>query len=245
MTIRRLKSWFGIDARRVAVRAAVPWYWRVMIGVALAALIIVIARYTYDFGRRFAGFDRSEADAEFTQIVEQLQRMRTDLEQTRSQAAAGERQSQIDKATVEDLRKDMRQLAAENAGLKEDLAVFQTLMPAGTKEGVSVDRFEVRPDGAGEYRYRMLIMQTGSRSSNFQGRIQFTIDALEDRRRVALTVPGGAEADPKPFELNFRFYQRVEGSFHLPPGVTAKSVQLRIFEAGSGEPRFTRRVDIS
>jgi hypothetical protein len=243
---RRLKRLFGIDAPRMSVRAAVPWYWRVLIGVVLAMLIIVLARHTYNFGRRFAGFDHTEAEAEVTRLTDQVERQRAELETLRGQVAAGERQLQMERATFEDVKKQVKGLTGENATLKEDLAFFQTLMPSGGKEGgVAVSRFEVTREQPGEYRYRLLIMQTGTRTKDFQGRLQFVVNVQQDSKRVAMTLPAeGGNADQKSFRLNFRFYQRVEGSFRVPAGAEVKSMQLRVFENGVAEPRLTHNANI-
>lgn len=244
---RRLKRLFGIDAPRMSVRAAVPWYWRVLIGIVLAVLIIVLARYTYNFGRRFAGFDHTEADAEVARLSDQLERQRAELETLRGRVAAGERQLQMERATFDDVKKQVKALTGENATLKEDLAFFQTLMPSGGKEGgVTVNRFEVTRDQPGEYRYRLLIMQTGTRTKDFQGRLQFAVNVQQDSKRVIMTLPAEGEADDqKSFRLNFRFYQRVEGTFRVAPGAEVKSMQLRVFENGVTEPRLTHNANIS
>ena len=55
---------FGISAPRMAVRAAMPWYLRWLGLLVLALVVLLLARATYDFGKKFAGFDQSEADRE-------------------------------------------------------------------------------------------------------------------------------------------------------------------------------------
>ncbi len=244
---RRLKRLFGIDAPRMSVRAAVPWYWRVLIGIVLAVLIIVLARYTYNFGRRFAGFDHTEAEAEVTRLTDQLERQRAELETLRGKVAGSDRQLQMERATFDDVKKQVKALTGENATLKEDLAFFQTLMPSGGKEGgVTINRFEVTQTQPGEYRYRLLIMQTGTRTKDFQGRLQFAVNVQQDSKRAVMTLPAeGENAEQKAFRLNFRFYQRVEGTFRVAPDAEVKTMQLRVFENGVAEPRLTQNANIS
>ena len=45
---------FGISAPRMAVRAAMPWYLRWLGLLALAVVVLLLARATYDFGKKFA-----------------------------------------------------------------------------------------------------------------------------------------------------------------------------------------------
>lgn len=238
---------FGISAPRMAVRAAIPWYWRWAGLIAAALAILLLARVTYDFGKNFAGFDQSEANEEVQRLAESNARMQQELAQLRGQLAQGERQLQMQDATYADLVKQMKTLTAENAALKEDVAFFQTLMPSGGKRGgVAINRFLVQNDATpGEYRYRMLLTQTGERSKDFQGNLKFVVNLQQNDRKVVMTLPVEDDKDGRGFKLNFRFYQRIEGAFRVAPDAVVKSVQVRVFEKGSDEPKVTQTANVS
>jgi len=233
---------FGISAPRMAVRAAIPWYLRWVGLIALALAILLFARMTYDFGKKFAGFDQSEVNQEVQRLAESNARMQQELAQLRGQLAQGERQLQMQHATYADLVKQMKVLTGENAALKEDLAFFQTLMPSAGKEGgVAINQFLVQNDGQpGEYRYRLLLTQTGQRSNNFRGNLKFVVNLQQDRNKVVLTLPAEDDKQGKGFKLNFRFYQRIEGAFRVAPDAVVKSMQVRVFEEGRSEPSLTQ-----
>jgi len=238
---------FGISAPRMAVRAAIPWYWRWIGLIALALVILFVARATYDFGKQFAGFDQSEADREVQRLAASNAKLLQEISEIRGQIAQGERQLQMERATYSDLVKQMKALTAENATLKEDLAFFQTLMPSGGKEGgVAINRFLVQNDvQPGEYRYRLLLTQTGERNKYFQGNLQFAVNLLQDNKNVVMTLPSESDKEDKGFKLNFRFYQRIEGAFRVAPGAVVKSMQVRVFEIGSSEPKLTQTINAS
>lgn len=238
---------FGISAPRMAVRAAVPWYWRWLGLIALATAILVVARATYDFGKQFAGFEQSEADSEVQRLGDSNARLQQEIAQIRSELTQGERQLQIERATYADLVKQMKALAEENAGLKQDLAFFQTLMPSGGKEGgVAINRFLVQNDALpGEYRYRLLLTQTGQRSRDFQGNLQFVINLQQDNKNLVMTLPTENDKEGKGFKLNFRFYQRIEGTFRVAPDAAVKSMQVRVFENGTSEPKLIQTANAS
>ncbi len=229
----------------MAVRAAMPWYWRWAGLIALALAILLLARETYDFGKKFAGFDQSEANQEVKRLADANAKMQQELVQLRGQFAQGERQLQMQQATYANLVKQMKVLADENAALKEDLAFFQTLMPSGGKEGgVAINRFLVQNDvQSGEFRYRLLLTQTGQRSRDFRGNFQFVVNLQQDGRKVAMSLPTEDDKDGKGFKLNFRFYQRIEGTFRVAPNAVVKSMQVRVFEEGSSEPSLTQTAD--
>jgi hypothetical protein len=238
---------FGISAPRMAVRTAIPWYWRWLGLIILAVVIMMFSRTAYDFGKKFAGFDQSESDKE----VQRLMAANTKLEQAVAQLSGNlaqlERQMQIERATYDDLVKQVKALTGENAGLKEDLAFFQTLMPLGGKEGgVAVNRFMVQNDALpGEYRYRLLLTQTGQRAKDFQGRLQFVVNLQQDGKKAVMTLPAEDDKEARVFRLNFRFYQRVEGTFRVTPGTVVKSMQVRVLEGDNKEPRLTQQANLS
>jgi hypothetical protein len=238
---------FGISAPRMAVRAAIPWYLRWLGLIALALVILFLSRAAYDFGKKFAGFDQSEADQEVQRLSETNTKMQQELARMRGELAQSERQLQMERATYADLVKQMKTLTEENAGLKEDLAFFQTLMPSGGKEGgVAVNRFLVQNDVLpGEYRYRLLLTQTGQRNKDFQGSLQFVVNLQQDDKKIVMTLPAESDKADRAFKLNFRFYQRVEGTFRVAPGAVVKSMQVRVFENGSNEPKLTQAVNAS
>ena len=238
---------FGISAPRMAVRAAIPWYLRWLGLIALALAILLVSRAAYDFGKQFAGFDQSEADREVQRLADSNASLTQELAQLRGQLAQGERQLQMERATYTDLVKQMKALAEENATIKEDLAFFQTLMPSGGKEGgVAVSRFLVQNDAApGEYRYQLLLTQTGQRNKDFQGYVQFAVNLQQDNKKTVMALPAEDNKEGKGFKLNFRFYQRVEGTFRVAPNAAVKSMQVRVFENGGKEPKVTQNADAS
>lgn len=238
---------FGISAPRMAVRAAIPWYLRWLGLIVLALVILLFARATYDFGKKFAGFDQGEADREVQRLHEINAKLQQELTQRHGGVAQDERQLQIERAAYADLVKQMKALTEENATLKEDLAFFQTLMPAGGRQGgVAINRFLVRSDALpGEYRYRLLLTQTGERSRDFQGKLQFVVNLQQDNKKLVMTLPNEDDGEAKGFKLNFRFYQRIEGTFRVAPNAIVKSVQVRVFENGGNEARLTQTANVS
>ena len=238
---------FGISAPRMAVRAAIPWYLRWLGLIALALVILLFARATYDFGKKFAGFDQDEADREVQRLREINAKLQHEVGQGRGGFAQDERQAQIERAAYADLVKQMKALTEEIAILKEDLAFFQTLMPSGGKQGgVAINRFLVQNDALpGEYRYRLLLTQMGERSKDFQGKLQLVVNVQQDNKKLVMTLPAEDDGEAKGFKLNFRFFQRIEGTFRVAPNAAVKSVQVRVFENGSKEAKLSRTANAS
>jgi multidrug efflux pump subunit AcrA (membrane-fusion protein) len=245
--LRTLKRRFGIFAPRVAVRAHLPWYWRWLGYIALGGLVVGVGLTTYDYGMELAGFRQSEAQRVIARMSEEIQSRETRISELRTQVAATERQLQIDRATYGDLGRQVKLLSEENAALKEDLALFQSLMTSEEKElGLSINRFRVQPDSLpGEYRYRFLLVQSGQRVREFQGTLQFVVNLEQGDRRFVVTLPLEEQKSAKEYQVSFKFFQRVEGTFKVAPGTVVKSLQVRVFEIGSITPKLSQSVSVS
>jgi hypothetical protein len=229
------------------VHTAIPWYWRGLGLIALAVVVMMFSRSAYEFGKKFAGFDQNEADREVQRLTEANAKLELEVGQLGGNLAQAERQLQMERATYADLVKQVKALTGENAVLKEDLAFFQTLMPSGGKEGgVAVNRFMVQNDALpGEYHYHLLLTQTGQRTKDFQGRLQFVVNLQQDGKKTIMTLPAEDDKEANGFKLNFRFYQRVEGSFRVAPGTVVKGMQVRVMEGDGKEPRLTQSASVS
>lgn len=245
--IRTLQRKFGISAPRVAVHTHVAWYWRWLGYVALGALVVGVGWTTYDFGMELAGFRQSEATQALARLNQEIGQRESQIAELRSQVAVSERQMQIERATYGDLARQVKTLSEENAGLREDLAFFQSLMAAGGKEdALSLNRFRVQPEALpGEYRYRLLLVQNGQRIKEFQGTLQFVLNVEQGDRKFVITLPPEGEKNVKDYQIHFKFFQRVEGTFKVAPGAVVKSLQIRVFENGSVAPKLSQTVSVS
>jgi hypothetical protein len=249
MTIlRTLKRKFGISAPRVAVHTQLPWHVR-LVGFAVAGLLIILLAWiTYEFGRSLAGYHSGEAAEEQARLSGEVSRLQDENADLRNKLAAAERQMQIEQSTQGNLTGQLKSLSDENALLKEDLAFFQTLMTSGGADsatGVTINRFRVQADAVpGQYRYQLLVVQSRTRSKEFQGRLQLVVDLLQDGQPQVLVLPRSGEKASS-YGLSFKFYQRVEGMFTVPTDTQVKRVQVRVLEDGVEVPRSTQTVNLS
>jgi hypothetical protein len=230
----------------MSVRPDVAWYWRIL--SVLAAAVSLVAAVWF-IGGALGVFDglRRGAPAAVLPRAEGEPQTR-ELAELHARVAQGERQLQMERAATAELGKQVKALSFENAALKEDLAFFQSLMSnaAAREAGISVNRFRLVPDAvAGEFRYQMLLVQSGQRVKEFQGRIQFVLDVQQDGRKLVVVMPPEAERETRDYQLNFKFFQRIEGTFKLNPGSVLKGLQVRVFENGGRAPKLTQSLDVS
>ena len=59
-----------------------------------------------------------------------------------------------------------------------------------------------------------------------------------------MSFPGEADAGAGAFRLAFRYFRRVEGTFRVSPKAKVESVTVRVYEAGSAQPKATHTVTL-
>ena len=244
----KLRRRFGIAAPKVSVRTHVPWYLR-WFGIAvLLALSVTLAAWMYDAGRRFAGFDRSEVEQELSAARNELAALRTELERLSAIANAADSKVSIERTAQQKVAQQARVLEQDNARLREELAIFESMLSSETASAapLSVLRFKVEPDTLpGEYRYRVLLLASGPRRGReFQGRLELAVNLTEGGGSAMIIVPGQGDTDSASFRLVFKHFQRIDGTFRVNPKARVVSVQVRVFEAGSVEPKVTQSVTL-
>jgi hypothetical protein len=243
--LKQIRQRFGIAAPRMTVQTHVAWYWRMLGLVVVLSCSLALAAWIYDAGRRFAGFDRGEALQELSALRESVARLSKEAVVLRAGVNASESKLQIERTAQAQLGKQVKALEEENARLKEDLAFFENLIPSEQRDyKLLINRFRVDPGGLpGEFRYRLLLLQGGRRDKPFQGNLQLLVTLQDEGKDAIITLPEQGAAQN--YKISFKYFQRIEGTFRVPPGAQVKSVQVRIFEAGSSEARATQSFNLS
>jgi len=243
---RRVKRSFGISAPKLAVRPHIPWYLRWSLTVPFVLASLALAWWAYGSGLELAGFHRGEAQEELARLREQVARLGAENRQLSGQVAQYERQIQIEQASSQETARQLKNLSDENVHLQEDLAFFQNLTATRGREGeLGVHRLRLERDKIpGEYRLRMLLVQSGQRVKEFSGSYQLVATVLNGRQRATYLFPQDVSGDAQ-FRLGFKYYQRIEQSFRLPQDAELESVQVRVFEKGASEPKVRQNVSLS
>lgn len=242
----KLRRRFGIAAPRVEIHTRIPWYWRwvglaVLLGISAAS-----AAWIYDAGGRFAGFDRSEVQEELTNVKRELDSARSELDRLRALANAADSRLSIERTAQQKLAQQIRTLEQDNAKVRSELATLESMLSsdARTASALSIYSFKVEQDVLpGEYRYRLLLVTPSARRErDFKGRLELVVSLQEGGQNVMMSFPEQAEAEAAAFRLAFKYFRRLEGTFRVNPKAKVESVQVRVYETGSSQPRATHTV---
>jgi hypothetical protein len=246
---KALKKRFGIASKRVAIHSTLPWYWRWLGIVALLGISAASAAWIYDAGRRFAGFDQGQVQAQLDRVSRELDDAHAELERLRAVANAADARLSIERTAQQKLAQQIRALEKDNARVREELATFESMLTSEARSGnaPSIYSFQVQPEVLpGEFRYRLLLVTPSSRRErDFNGRMELVVSLQDGGQNVMMSFPEQADAGAAAFKLAFKYFRRVEGTFRVNPKAKVESVQVRVYETGSSQPRATHTVALS
>lgn len=243
--LRRLRGRFGIAAPRVAVRTHIPWYWRALAVIVIAAAAIALAGWIYDAGRRFAGFDRTEAAQEIVGLRSRVAELEAQLGDMRKVAATSEGSLEIERTTQQQLSRQVHVLEGENVRLREDLAAFEQLSSGENQSGgLSIGRLRVEQTAmGGEYRYTMMVMyRPQQKSHEFNGLVNLLISVQQGGRDVIIRIPELAEPVADKHKVTVRHFRKIEGTFTVPTGSIVRKVEVRLIQGG--EVKASRQANL-
>lgn len=225
LRLRRFRQRFGIAAPKVVVRSHLPWQWLILPTVLFALLVGAIGWLMAQ--RNEAGTLGQEVEA----LRQQLLVQREELSILRSGAGTGQNAVSIERATQQQLLGRIKGLEAQNGLLKEDILLFERLIPvAGEGAAIRIENFRVAQEELGHFRYRLLLaFQPDRQTPDFRGRLQLLIDFELSGKRVQLLLPDKRESLTE-YQLELKHFLRREGAFELPAGAVLLGVEARVLQ---------------
>ena len=242
---RRLRQTFGISAPRMAVRTHLSWRWRLPALLGLVALIAGMWWWGFDFGQFLGGLNRGAVAEKQARLEAEASVARSENEQLRARLAELESDLNVTRGAQATLSRQTLDLQNENTQMKEELAFLRTLFSDTGKPGtVTIQRLTAERDRDDVYRFSMLVVRGGSPADEFSGQLTLLANLAAGGHSSMLTLPDDQPDTAGALRLKFKYYQRVEGTFRVPPGSQLKSLQARVVEPGQATPKATRTLKL-
>jgi hypothetical protein len=242
---RRLRQTFGISAPRMAVRTHLSWRWRLPALLALFALIAGMWWWGFDFGQFLGGFNRSAIAEKQARLEGDAVVLTAENDRLRGKVAALESELNVTRGAQATLSRQVLDLQGENTQMQEDLAFLRTLLSDSGKPGtVTIQRLRAERDREDVYRFSMLVVRGGNPNDEFSGHLTLLANVAAGGRSSTLTLPDDQPDTATALTLKFKYYQRVEGTFRVPPGGQLRSLQARVVEPGQALPKATRNLNL-
>lgn len=222
MRLRLLRRRLTISAPRVSIRSALPWPLRWLVAAVLLGFSAALALWAFEFGKSIAGLDTGSRE-ELMRLREDVTRLRAEIRQQQEAASTATSLLTAERAALERVQAQMRQLQADNQALRDDLGFFERLIPAARADGVSIRALQAERQGARQLRWQVLVLQPVRNAPEFKGRLEVLLSGTQNGQPWS-------GAQPAAQALQLQQYRRVEGLVDLPEGVVVKTVTARVLE---------------
>ena len=239
INMMKIKLWLRhrtVSAPQMTIKRQLSWPARGGILLGIVGLIGAFALGGYDLGRNPAKPTTPAGNVPAAPTAQQMAKVSAERDQYAATANAAESQITIARSAQSQLAAQVKALEAENNKLKEDLAFFESLLPADKAVGgVAIRRLKANIVGPNLVRYRLVVMQGGKAERDFTGSVQLAVTVMQAGKSAIIVFPETAARDQTEsgkFQLAFKRYQRVDGLLTLPNGAEIKSMQARILEKG-------------
>lgn len=221
-----------LAAPKLTVRQHVSWRVRLARVALLLFIIGGLALWMYELGRGMNVLGTGISAEQAHLLKSQAAQARAERDQATEVLNTVENQLAMERAAHKQLAAQVQSLTSENARLEEDLAFFDSLVPAGpVSEGISIRRLKMEMVSPNQLRYRLLVMRRGNSEQDFKGSLALSVAVTQTGKPAVLSFPA-KEDRIESFQLQFRRYQRIEGTLTLPEGVQVRNVQARVLENG-------------
>lgn len=225
MRWKLLRRRLSVSAPRVIVRSHLPWPLRWLVVALMLGFSAALALWAFEFGKQIAGVDRGSR-AEVAALREQLAAVREQYAATRAVANSAETMLKAERAAQERLAEQVKAQEQRNAELAEDLAFFETLLPAGGSNGWTVRGLKAASEAPGQWRCQLLVMrQEPAVSTRSTQRLRWEL------------VLEGVQAQGKPWTqheagvLEGRPYQRIDRVVTIPSAAVVRQVSAKLYDA--------------
>ena len=207
----------------MAVRSALPWPVRWMMGAVMLGFSAAIGLWAFEFGKGIAGLD-SGAKEELKLLKVEVAQLRQDRDKAQTIANTSGSLLTAEKAAQEKMTTQLKQLESDNRSLRDDLGFFEKLIPAGGADLVNIRGLQAELLSASQLKWQVLVIQPVKNAPDFKGKMELTFNGTLGGKPWTTTLPGGAQ------ELQFKQYRRIEGVLDLPLQAVVKTVTAKVLE---------------
>lgn len=225
MRLRLLRRRLTISAPRVAVRSAMPWPLRWLLGAMVLGFSGALALWAFEFGKDIAGLDRQTRE-ELLSLRQEVQTLQVELAEARTVANTVESTLTTERTVQAQLALQIRQLEADNQALRSDLGFFENLIPDASGAPLAIRGLHVDRLADGQWRWQVLMIQADRKAPEFQGQLEIRLDGTLAGKPWSMTYAGG----PQPIRI--KRYLRQDGMIETPPQAMVKSITARLLQSG-------------
>ncbi|MCU7905844.1 MAG: hypothetical protein KZQ76_08290 [Candidatus Thiodiazotropha sp. (ex Epidulcina cf. delphinae)] len=138
--------------------------------------------------------------------------------------------AEVDKEALLAIRDQIKSIQDERLKMEEELTFLRGIVSTSSKKQVlRVQNFKL-DSGLEErqYVYRFSVSQVINSGMVVKGRIELTIQGLQDGQAKALRLEHLSEEKISSHKMRFRYFQKVEGKLNLPDGFQPATITIDV-----------------
>ncbi len=230
MRFKLLRRRLTISAPRMAIRSAMPWPFRWAIVAIVLGFCAAIGLWAFEFGKDIAGLEKGSKEellrlrTELTEVKSELVVVKQERDRAQSIANTADTLVTTEKASHEGLLAQLKQLEADNRGLRDELGFFEKLIPSAGVDGLAIRSLQADLQGGNQLKWQVLVIQSGKNPAEFNGRLDVSFTGLLDGKPWTANLAGDAPA------IKVKQYGRMEGTFDIPPQVVVKGMSAKVMD---------------
>ena len=204
---------------------------RVAIGLAWLVSLVLVA---YLASRPVAS-TKAPAGAAIFDYSREKAAQENLIKDLRQQVTTLKRSDQISRNANNDLQSTLADREEEISGLRADVAFYERLVGStGQRHGLNVHEAVFSPETGGTWRYVVTVTQNLNRGSITAGQMRFSVDGVRAGKLMTVKWDDLLQKPNSPGQpFSFRYFQQLEGSVILPPGLTPQHVHVVLNTKGN------------
>jgi len=210
----------------ITIQRPLRWFMGFLVIIALVGAMIWMS---YEYGRRMAGFNSSDAGLVIDGQQVEIETLQSKLAEYQRQTAMLERNSKIEDDTTGQLKKTLTEAQNELLELKKELAFYKSIVaPEQGKPIIVIQTIQLKKDVAGGYDYKIMVSQQGRNDRFARGAIEVTIEGANQGAKQTLALSDVSDDASKPMNFGLKYFQNFTGKLKLPEGFVAESMRVKL-----------------
>lgn len=203
-------------------------------GLAFVIMIFV----SYGLGNWYANYKHNNWGEEKEKLTKHLEKLNEQVEITAQQVNEFEKANEISKQSIELLKATNQNLQNNINVLQTDLSFYRRIL-GPTEVGTALVSVAELKWGAKQekahYRYRMVLIQSGTNHEWQEGSIQLAVVGLQDNKVAKFFVKNASSTrNGGTLEYRFRYFQNLEGDVVLPEAFIPEHVEVTLLPSKEG-----------
>ncbi len=209
--------------------------------------VVVAVALSGGFGALFGHNDAMRGQIatimENQRLREELLVYRDEVSDLRSSIAILGRSNMVDQRATDEAQATIATLRSKISQLEQDVTFYRQVMtPESEDIGLVIAQAEIIPaDAMNRYHYRLVFRQQGQQDRVLEGNATASIIGSFNGREQIYSFEQLSGIDGEEgFNLNFRYFQNVEGELLLPEGFTPEKIEISALSTKPAEKSVSK-----